>query len=439
MYNFKGDYMQENLWEETLSVINKSINKESFQMWFEPTTFLSLNEQELRVGVPTDFSKNYLEKHYKNVLEDTIKRLKNNKISINFIISPKEVNKEGERKESPKSLSKSNYSFSNFVVGESNRFAHAASHAVAQAPASIYNPLFIYGGAGLGKTHLIHAIGHYIKKNLQLMVKYIPLEQFMNEFINSIHSGKAINFKNKYRNTDCLLVDDIQFISGKEGTQDEFFHTFNTLYNSGRQIVLSSDRPPKEISTLEERLSSRFESGLIVDIQPPNFETRVAILKKKAEGFKIKIDDDILYFIATQIKSNIRKLEGALTRVVAYSSLENTKIDINLVKKMIMDISTENIVKSISILSIQERVASHFNLKTSDLKAKIRSANIAFPRQIAMFLSRELTHYSLPEIAKEFGGRNHTTVLHAYKKITHEMVNNQILKNNIERIKEVIV
>jgi len=431
--------MQQNLWEETLSVINKSINKESFQMWFKPTTFLSLNEEELKVGVPTEFSKNYLEKHYKIVLEDTIRRLKNNKVSIDFIISPGEVRKEDEKKDSSKSFFKSNYNFSNFVVGENNRFAHAASHAVAQAPASIYNPLFIYGGVGLGKTHLIHAIGHDIKKNLQLTVKYIPLEQFMNEFINSIHSGKAINFKNKYRNTDCLLVDDIQFISGKEGTQDEFFHTFNTLYDSGRQIVISSDRPPKEISTLEDRLSSRFESGLIVDIQPPNFETRVAILKKKIEGYKIKIDDEILHFIATQIKTNIRKLEGALTRVIAYSSLENTKIDINLVKKMIADISTENITKTISISSIQERVASHFNLKPSDLKAKIRSANIAFPRQVAMFLSRELTHYSLPEIAKEFGGRNHTTVLHAYKKIAREMESDQFLKNNVERIREVLV
>lgn len=435
--------MKENLWDETLSIINKSINKESFKMWFKPTTFLSLDKDGLKVGVPNNFFKDYLESHYKNVLEETIRRLKDDNISINFIISPQKVSEEDEKKDSSISFFKSNYNFSSFVVGESNRFAHAAALAVAQTPASAYNPFFIYGGAGLGKTHLIHAIGHQIrKKNPQMKVKYIPLEQFMNEFIDSIRGGgggKSLAFKNKYRNIDCLLVDDIQFISGKEGTQEEFFHTFNTLYDSGRQIIISSDRPPKEISTLEDRLSSRFESGLIVDIQPPDFETRVAILKKKAQNFKIKISDEILHFIANQIKSNIRKLEGALTRVIAYSSLENVNINIDLIKKLIMDVSTETIVKNISISSIQEKVAYNFNIKITDMKAQIRSANIAFPRQVAMFLSRELTHYSLPEIAKEFGGRNHTTVLHACKKISKEIKSNLILKDNIKRIREMIV
>lgn len=431
--------MQRNLWEETLSVINKSINKESFQMWFKPTIFLSLNKEELRIGVPNKFFKDYLENHYKNALEDIIRRLKDDNISINFIISPQKVNEKDENKESSK-LFRSNYDFSNFVVGESNRFAYTASLVVAQAPASTYNPLFIYGGVGLGKTHLIHAIGHYIKKNSpQMKIRYIPLEKFMNEFINSVRDGKSLAFKNKYRNIDCLLVDDIQFISGKEETQKEFFHTFNTLYDSGRQIVISSDRPPKEISTLEDRLSSRFESGLIVDIQPPDFETRVAILKKKAQNFKKEINDEVLHLIANQIKLNVRKLEGALTRVIAYSSLENINIDIDLVKRMIIDISTNEILKVITIPYIQEKVAYHFNIKTIDMKAKVRSANIAFPRQVAMFLSRELTHYSLPEIAKEFGGRNHTTILHACKKISKEMENNPILKDNINRLREIIV
>jgi chromosomal replication initiator protein len=324
------------------------------------------------------------------------------------------------------------YTFNSFVIGNSNRFAHAASLAVAEAPAKAYNPLFIYGGVGLGKTHLMHAIGHYIlQNNPKSKVVYVSSEKFTNELINSIKDDKNVDFRNKYRNVDVLLIDDIQFIAGKERTQEEFFHTFNALYEADKQIILSSDRPPKEIPTLEDRLRSRFEWGLIADIQAPDFETRIAILKKKADVENLNIPNEVMVYIATKIKSNIRELEGALIRIVAYSSLTNKEISVDLAAEALKDIISNEQNKQVTIDLIQDIVANYFNLKVDELKSSRRTRNIAFPRQIAMYLSRKLTDMSLPKIGEEFGGRDHTTVIHAYEKISTNLKKDESLKNVI--------
>ena len=348
----------------------------------------------------------------------------NEEKNIVFSISQKQLNSTEIKRATPKEEHFSfennlntNYSFENFVVGNGNRFAHAASIAVAESPAKTYNPFFIYGGVGLGKTHLLHAIGNSVlKKYPNLKIMYLSSEKFVNEFINCIRDGKDIIFRNKYRNIDLLLIDDIQFLAGKERTQEEFFHTFNTLYDAHKQIVISSDSQPKEIPTLEERLRSRFEWGLITDIQPPDLETRIAILKKKAEKDKINLPDDVALFIANKIKSNIRELEGSLIRTVAYAFLNKRTIDLELVKEVLKNIFPKDF-ENMTIDTIQEVVAKYFNIPTSDMKKKKRSKSIAFPRQVAMYLSRTLTNSSLPEIGANFGGRDHTTVIHACSKI----------------------
>ncbi len=327
------------------------------------------------------------------------------------------------------------YTFDSFVIGNSNRFAHAASLAVAESPAKAYNPLFIYGGVGLGKTHLMHAIGHYIlNNNPKSQVVYVSSEKFTNELINSIKDDKNVEFRNKYRNIDILLVDDIQFIAGKERTQEEFFHTFNALYEANKQIIISSDRPPKEIPTLEDRLRSRFEWGLIADIQAPDFETRMAILKKKADVEKLNIPNEVMVYIATKIKSNIRELEGALIRIVAFSSLTNKEISVDLASEALKDIISSKQTRQVTIDIIQEVVANYYNLKIEDLKSARRTRNIAFPRQIAMYLSRKLTDMSLPKIGEEFGGRDHTTVIHAYEKISNNLKKDESLQNAINEL-----
>ncbi len=314
------------------------------------------------------------------------------------------------------------YTFDTFVIGSGNRFAHAASLAVAEAPAKAYNPFFIYGGVGLGKTHLMHAIGHYVlEHNPNAKVVYLSSEKFTNEFINSIRDNKAIDFRNKYRNVDVLLIDDIQFLAGKESTQEEFFHTFNTLHEESKQIVISSDRPPKEIPTLEDRLRSRFEWGLITDITPPDLETRIAILRKKAKADGLDIPNEVMLYIANQIDTNIRELEGALIRVVAYSSLVNEDMTPELAAAALKDIIPNAKPRMISILDIQKAVGEHYNIRLEDFTAKKRTKSIAFPRQVAMYLSRELTDFSLPKIGEEFGGRDHTTVIHAHEKISSDV------------------
>ena len=331
------------------------------------------------------------------------------------------------------------YTFDTFVIGSGNRFAHAASLAVAEAPAKAYNPLFIYGGVGLGKTHLMHAIGHYVlEHNPDAKVVYLSSEKFTNEFINSIRDNRPDDFRNKYRNVDILLIDDIQFLAGKESTQEEFFHTFNALHEENKQIVISSDRPPKEIPTLEDRLRSRFEWGLITDITPPDLETRIAILRKKAKAEGLDIPNEVMLYIANQIDTNIRELEGALIRVVAYSSLENKDINADLAAEALKNIIPTAKPKVVTIKDIMRIVGEEYGVKMEDFLAKKRTKAIAFPRQIAMYLSRELTDNSLPKIGEEFGGRDHTTVLHAHEKISKLIEKDAQFQKQIQELEKKI-
>jgi chromosomal replication initiator protein len=356
-----------------------------------------------------------------------------------LLLPAKKAKREEDQHDFPQNILNPKYLFDTFVIGSGNRFAHAASLAVAEAPAKAYNPLFIYGGVGLGKTHLMHAIGHYVLEHKpNAKVVYLSSEKFTNEFINSIRDNKAVEFRNKYRNVDVLLIDDIQFLAGKESTQEEFFHTFNTLHEESKQIVISSDRPPREIPTLEDRLRSRFEWGLITDITPPDLETRIAILRKKAKAEGLDIPNEVMLYIANQIDTNIRELEGALIRVVAYSSLINKDINADLASEALRDIIPSSKPKVITILEIQRTVGEHFSVKLEDFKAKKRTKSVAFPRQIAMYLSRELTDYSLPKIGEEFGGRDHTTVIHAHEKISKLMQTDLQLQKQMKELNELL-
>jgi chromosomal replication initiator protein len=433
------------LWDKALSIIETKVSKPSFETWLKSTKASALNDDTLFIAAPNEFSRDWLESRYSHLIIDTLYEItgENMKIKIvtsdpdidvNTSIPPRPQNKRNSLPEdSPSSILNSKYIFDTFVIGTGNRFAHAASLAVAEAPAKAYNPLFIYGGVGLGKTHLMHAIGHYVlEHNPSAKVVYLSSEKFTNEFINSIRDNKAVDFRNKYRNVDVLLIDDIQFLAGKEQTQEEFFHTFNALHDESKQIVISSDRPPKEIPTLEDRLRSRFEWGLITDIQPPDLETRIAILRKKAKAENLDISNEVMVYIAGQVDTNIRELEGALIRVVAYSSLINRDIDAELAAEALKDIIPSNKPKVISILEIQKKVGEHYSMKLEDFKAKKRNKSIAFPRQIAMYLSRELTDSSLPKIGDEFGGRDHTTVIHAYDKISTQLQNDPDFKETVD-------
>lgn len=392
-----------------------------------------------------------MEKRYKDLVINSIEAACSKTYELEFVIAS-ELQEVEEKNEENKNTSKKDgisvtvndemsstlnpkYTFDSFVIGNSNRFAHAASLAVAESPAKAYNPLFIYGGVGLGKTHLMHAIGHYIlQNNPNAKVVYVSSEKFTNELINAIKDDKNEEFRTKYRSVDVLLIDDIQFIAGKERTQEEFFHTFNTLHEANKQIILSSDRPPKEIPTLEDRLRSRFEWGLIADIQAPDFETRMAILKKKADVEKLNVPNEVMVYIATKIKSNIRELEGALIRIIAYSSLTNREVTVDLATEALKDIISNKQNKSITIDLIQDVVATYFNLRVEDLKSQRRTRNVAYPRQIAMYLSRKLTDMSLPKIGEEFGGRDHTTVIHAYEKISESLNKDESLEHTINDI-----
>ena len=399
------------------------------------------NVNKLIILVPNDFTKGILEDRYLNLIESSINQLSLKKYKIKFVLDEKYIE---DLEEEPKSLNLTQknypnlnpkYTFDTFVIGNSNRFAHAACVAVAESPARAYNPLFLYGGVGLGKTHLMHAIGHHIvtqKKDAKVV--YVSSEKFTNELINSIKDDRNEEFRNKYRNVDILLIDDIQFIAGKERTQEEFFHTFNSLHEANKQIIISSDRPPKEIPTLEDRLRSRFEMGLITDIQAPDFETRIAILRKKAQMENIEVSNEVTNYIAKNIKSNIRELEGALTRVIAYSSLTNRTISFDLAVEALKDIITTTKNEEITVNRIKEKVASVFNIKMEDFNSKKRTRSIAYPRQIAMYLSRELTDLSLPKIGEEFGGRDHTTVIHAHDKIVKDIQVNEEIKSKIDKI-----
>ncbi len=437
--------VKKQLWEEVLLKIKEDIPKESYEIWFKPIKPVNISGNILEIGVPNVFFKNWMNDRFKLLIDNHLKNITNNLMSVDFVISHEvkyspledetDVIREKKYTISDFYLN-SKYTFDSFVIGESNRFAHAACQAVADKPGTSYNPLFIYSGVGLGKTHLIHAIGHQILQNKpNAKIVYVSSEQFLNEFVDAIRSNRSQKFKEKYRNIDILLIDDIQFLSGKEGIQEEFFHTFNTLHGLGKQVVLTSDRPPKEIKTLEERLRSRFEGGLIADIQSPCVETRMAIIKKKAEKEGVLIPDDVGYFIASKVKTNIRELEGALVRIIAYTSLTNEKLDINMVKKVLKNtLLFYDQSESISIETIQRKTSKYFKIQLSDILGKRRNSNVVTPRQVAMYLCRNLTAHSLPEIAKEFGGRDHGTVMHACSKIKEQLEKDTSLQYIIQHI-----
>ena len=431
------------LWEDALPFIKLELTDVSFNTWIKTIEPLAIIDNIFYLSVPNDFTKGILESRYMDLIINSLKEVSSNQYLVTLVLpneASKYLNPKKDQAEEPdkyKAALNSKYTFDSFVIGNSNRFAHAASLAVAEAPANAYNPLFIYGGVGLGKTHLMHAIGHFIlSQNPSTKVLYVSSEKFTNELITSIQTNKNVEFRNRYRNVDVLLVDDIQFIAGKESTQEEFFHTFNTLHESNKQIIISSDRPPKEIPTLEDRLRSRFEWGLIADIQPPDLETRIAILRKKAEQEQIEVDDEILLFIAQRIQSNIRELEGALIRILAYSSLNNNRLDISIADEALKDIISNNSPKVITPALIMEVVSGFFDVKIEDFKSKKRSRAISHPRQIAMYLCRELTDLSLPKIGEEFGGRDHTTVIHAYDKISNDITSDPELSRTVSQIRQ---
>lgn len=417
----------DSIWEKALEAIASFLSKPSYETWLKPTKPIGLEGNILTIEVPNDFARDWVESRYAPLLTSTIQELLEEGIEIRFVTPSR--NTEAPRPEpvvqpmvpQPSQLNPK-YTFESFVVGESNRFAHAASLAVAEAPGKAYNPLFIYGGVGLGKTHLMQAIGHFVlKSHPDFRVVYVSSERFTNEMINAIRFNRAPTFRDTYRNVDVLLVDDIQFFAGKESTQEEFFHTFNTLYEASKQIVISSDRPPKEIPTLEDRLRSRFEWGLITDIQAPDLETRIAILRKKASAEGWHLPNDVMVNIADQINSNIRELEGALNRIIAFASFHNKQVTMELANEVLKDVISSSKAKRVTIPLIQQAVAEFFDVEIEDLKAQRRTKNVTFPRQIAMYLVRELTDYSFPKIGEEFGGRDHTTVIHAYEKIQEQI------------------
>lgn len=437
----------EELWLSSLDIIKTELTEVSFNTWLKTIEPMSINDNRIMLGAPNEFTKSILEARYLTLIQNAVNQVSSKNYDISFLIPGEDVNDNSKEvtekvKDSTmihKSQLNPKYVFDTFVIGNSNRFAHAASLAVAEAPAMAYNPLFIYGGVGLGKTHLMHAIGHYIlSQNPKANVEYVSSEKFTNELINSIRDDRNVEFRNKYRNVDVLLIDDIQFIAGKERTQEEFFHTFNALHDANKQIIISSDRTPKEIPTLEDRLRSRFEWGLIADIQAPDLETRIAILRKKAQMENIDVQNDVMVYIATKIKANIRELEGALIRIVAYSSLTNREVTIELAEEALKDILSSTRPKEVNVDYIKEVVSKHLGIKMEDFNSKKRTRTISYPRQIAMYLCRELTELSLPKIGEEFGGRDHTTVIHAYEKIALEIESDLNLRKKVDKlIKEI--
>jgi chromosomal replication initiator protein len=433
------------LWEQSQPDFQALLGESTYQSWFSSISVKQKNLNTLVIETPDEFFENWFSEHYLDIIKTKLSQTCSSVINIELaVVSVSAPQQPVPTKNSPESKMpivpkkgaplNPRFSFDNFVVGPSNRFAYSACLAVAESPGKAYNPLFIYGPVGLGKTHLMQSITHQIQQNFpQQTCYYLSSEKFTNELIDSIRNRSTSAFRNKYRNIDVLLIDDVSFIAGKESTQEEFFHTFNALHNNHKQIIISSDRPPKEIANLEERLSSRFAWGLIADIQPPDFETRVAILHKKIEKESVDVPLDVISFIAEQIKTNIRELEGALIRVLAYSLLEEKQITLDMAKIVLKDMVKET-VKIISVEMIQKTVAEFYHIPIAELKAKNRSRNILLPRQVAMFLSRKLTSFSLPEIGSSFGGKDHTTVLHSLKKIELSLQENSSVKKEIDQL-----
>lgn len=411
------------IWDRVLSLLRDEIGPTSFDAWFSATQFESCENNVFNVSVPSIFAQEWIQSRYLTILNQKLNLFLQPPVALRLLVKSTPSMNGNQTNLNPK------YSFDSFVVGNSNRFAHAASYAVAEAPARAYNPLFVYGGVGLGKTHLMQAIGHHIlDKNPNGIVIYTSSEQFTNELIDSIRDDKTAEFRTKYRSIDVLLIDDIQFLAKKERTQEEFFHTFNALYEANKQLVISSDRPPKEIPTLEDRLRSRFEWGLLTDIQSPDLETRIAILRKKAQLESLNVPNDVMLYIASNIQSNIRELEGALTRAVAYSKINNQAITMDLVTEALQKILPPPVPYKVTVDDIKAKVADYFSITIEELDSKRRTRQLVFPRQIAMFLTRQMTDLSLPKIGEEFGGRDHTTVLHSYDKVEKDVKTDPVLE-----------
>ncbi len=445
----------ESLWNDVAARLREALNDTTFQTWFGEVSGAEIDGDAFAVAVPNDFTREWIEGHFLDLMRAAVRDSGGGDLRVQLRVAetvdvpvaqpasavpsavtplPLEVVGERPRAETPGINPK--YTFDSFVIGSSNRFAHAAALAVAEAPAQAYNPLFIYGHTGLGKTHLLHAVANFVTDHGGgLTCRYVTSETFMNDFINSLRDKRIEGFKQRYRTYDVLLIDDVQFFEHKERIQEEFFHTFNSLYEAGRQIIMSSDRPPREISTLEERLRSRFEWGLITDIQPPDLETRIAILRKKVKNDQIEIGDpELLTFIASRVSTNIRELEGALTRVVAFSSLTGRPLTPELAQDVLKDVFPQGESTQISIERIQELVCDRFGVTHDELTGDRRSQNIVYPRQVAMYLSRELTDSSLPKIGKEFGGRDHTTVIHATSKIARLIREDRSVYNLVQEL-----
>jgi chromosomal replication initiator protein len=441
------------LWDAVRLRLRQSISDSAFETFFEESHALSVADGALVVAVPNEFTRDWIESHFQSFVSTAAEEASAQGLSVTFTVAeltpaqpPTHTSPVVDRaqpvadlgsREGPEIELNPKYTFDLFVIGSSNRFAHAAALAVAEAPAQAYNPLFIYGGTGLGKTHLLQAIGHYVRQHSRrLTMRYVTSETFMNDFIDSLRDKRIEGFKRRYRNYDVLLIDDIQFFEGKERIQEEFFHTFNSLYEGGAQIIISSDRPPREIATLEERLRSRFEWGLLTDIQPPDLETRIAILRKKVNTERIAVTDpEVLTFIASRVSSNIRELEGALTRVVAFSSLTDRSMTVDLAEQVLKDVFPQgDAAPEVTIPRIQEAVSERFGVTLEELVSPRRSQQVAYPRQVAMYLSRELTDSSLPKIGREFGGRDHTTVIHATTKITRMIREDRSVYNLVQEL-----
>ncbi len=445
----------ETIWDKATKVIQDKLSKQNFDTWIKPIEIVAMEDNCVRLAVPNKFFKDWLLDNYSPTIKNSLEKIIGIDVDVEFVLSKNKEKKSDSTTDVHKTSKHSapveirnknlsplngNYTFDRFVVGPCNQFAHAASIAVAKQPAKNYNPLFLYGGSGLGKTHLLNAIGLLTASahpNLHIM--YVSAEEFMNEMINSIRYDRMPKFRERYRNIGCLLIDDIHFLAGKERTQEEFFHTFNTLHDSGKQIVVSSDKFPKDIPNLEGRLRSRFEWGLIADIQPPEIETKIAIIEKKMQENKISLPNNVAHYIASQVESNIRELEGYLVRICAYSSLTGREIDLDLVKEVLRKLLKHNEKQEISIDEIVKIVAGKLNVKISDVKAHNKNKNMVFARQIAMYLSRKLTDHSFPDIGEKIGGRDHSTVIYANNKILKGIETDSKLKNLIQEIENSLI